>query len=184
MPLRMSAGGGTRTLTLFRTRAPKARVSANSTTPANHPIVPLLTAGSCRHRLLTCSPPWRKGDTGVRSAEEFESVQRLFAAGVNDGEISRQTRIPRSPCVIDDATAGFNRGRLHRHPAANDRGVRYHFPNRSDDIRNLFYAALDELSIPWTKPRWFEVAVYRRAAVARRDEFVGPKASWVSATTW
>jgi hypothetical protein len=31
------AGGGTRTLTLFRARAPKARVSANSTTPAFAP---------------------------------------------------------------------------------------------------------------------------------------------------
>jgi hypothetical protein len=62
---------------------------------------------------------------------------------------------------------------------ANDRGVksvRYHVSNRSDDIRGLFCAALDELGIPWTRPRWFEVAVYRKAAVARLDEFVGPKA--------
>src|ERR1700761_5109950 len=62
---------------------------------------------------------------------------------------------------------------------ANDRGVksvRYHFSNRSDDIRALFCAALDEMGIPWTRPRWFEVAVYRKAAVARLDEFVGPKA--------
>lgn len=61
----------------------------------------------------------------------------------------------------------------------NDRGVRsvrYHFWNRSDDIRGLFCAALDDLGIPWTRPRWFEVAVYRKAAVARLDEFVGPKA--------
>jgi hypothetical protein len=35
---------------------------------------------------------------------------------------------------------------------------------------------LNELGIPWTQPRWFEVAVYRKAAVARLDEFVGPKA--------
>ncbi|MGH3968266.1 MAG: hypothetical protein ACRDTV_09185 [Mycobacterium sp.] len=40
----------------------------------------------------------------------------------------------------------------------------------------MFCAALDELGIPWTRPRWFEVAVYRKAAVARLDEFVGPKA--------
>jgi hypothetical protein len=62
---------------------------------------------------------------------------------------------------------------------ANDRGVRsvrYHFSNRSDDIRALSCAALDDLGIPWTQPRWFEVAVYRKAAVARLDEFVGPKA--------
>jgi hypothetical protein len=62
---------------------------------------------------------------------------------------------------------------------ANDRGVRsvrYHFSNRSDDIRGLFCAALDELGIPWTTPGKYQVAVYRKAAVARLDEFVGPKA--------
>jgi hypothetical protein len=62
---------------------------------------------------------------------------------------------------------------------ANDRGVRsvrYHFSNRSDDIRGLFCAALDDLGIPWTRPSRYQVAVYRKAAVARLDEFVGPKA--------
>jgi hypothetical protein len=62
---------------------------------------------------------------------------------------------------------------------ANDRGVRsvrYHFSNRSEDIRGLSCAALDELGIPWTRPRWFEVAIYRKAAVAQLDEFIGPKA--------
>ncbi|MGA8332262.1 MAG: hypothetical protein WB777_23695 [Mycobacterium sp.] len=245
----------------------------------------------------------------MRSAEEFESVQRLIAAGVNDCEISRQTGIPRctvrdwrrdrwiqprpiasSPCGAIHDFAAFPKaaycyllglylgdgcvsrsrgvwrlritlderytsiidrcrnaidammprqqaavvkqpsgcvvvshyskpwpcllpqhgpGRKHLWPiqlqpwqealvkvateefvrglidsdgcrvVANDRGVRsvrYHFSNRSDDIRNLFCAALDELNIPWTRPRWFEVAVYRKAAVARLDEFVGPKA--------
>jgi hypothetical protein len=61
---------------------------------------------------------------------------------------------------------------------ANDRGVRsvrYHFSNRSDDIRGLFTAALDALGIPWTRPSKYQVAVYRNSAVARLDEFVGPK---------
>jgi hypothetical protein len=61
---------------------------------------------------------------------------------------------------------------------ANDRGVRsirYHLSNRSDDIRGLFCAALDELGIPWTWPSKYVVAVYRKAAVSRLDEFVGPK---------
>ena len=39
----------------------------------------------------------------------------------------------------------------------------------------LFCAALDELEIPWTRPRGYEVAVYRKPAVARLDELVGPK---------
>ena len=61
---------------------------------------------------------------------------------------------------------------------ANDRGVRsvrYHFSNRSDDIRGLFCAALETLGIPWTRPSKHIIAVYRKAAVARLDEFVGPK---------
>jgi len=84
--------------------------------------------------------------------------------------------------LVNEATEDFIRGLIESdgcRVVANDRGVRsvrYHFSNRSDDIRGLFCAALDELGIPWTRPRWFEVAVYRKAAVARLDEFVGPKA--------
>jgi len=61
---------------------------------------------------------------------------------------------------------------------ANDRGVlsvRYHFSNRSDDIRALFCEALDQLDIPWTRPSQYCIAVYRKSAVACLDEFVGPK---------
>lgn len=47
--------------------------------------------------------------------------------------------------------------------------------NRSDDIRGLFTAALDTLGVPWTRPSRYVIAIYRKAAVARRDEFVGPK---------
>lgn len=84
--------------------------------------------------------------------------------------------------LIKEATEDFIRGLIESdgcRVVANDRGVRsvrYHFSNRSDDIRGLFCAALDELGIPWTRPRWFEIAVYRKAAVARLDEFIGPKA--------
>lgn len=61
---------------------------------------------------------------------------------------------------------------------ANDRGVasiRYHFSNRSEDILGLFTAALDSLTIPWTRSSPHIVSVYRKAATARLDEFVGPK---------
>lgn len=84
--------------------------------------------------------------------------------------------------LVKTASQQFVRGLIDSdgcRVVANDRGVRsvrYHFSNRSDDIRGLFCAALDELGIPWTRPRWFEIAVYRKAAVARLDEFVGPKA--------
>jgi hypothetical protein len=84
--------------------------------------------------------------------------------------------------LVKEATEEFVRGLIHSdgcRVVANDRGVssiRYHFSNRSDDIRALYCAALDQLGIPWTQPRWFDIAVYRKAAVARLDEFIGPKA--------
>jgi hypothetical protein len=84
--------------------------------------------------------------------------------------------------LVNEATEDFVRGLIDSdgcRVVANDRGVRsvrYHFSNRSEDIRALYCAALDRLAIPWTRPRWFDVAVYRKAATARLDEFVGPKA--------
>lgn len=61
---------------------------------------------------------------------------------------------------------------------ANDRGVhsvRYHFSNRSEDIKQIFCAALDVLGIPWTRPCDRQIAVYRKTASALMDEFIGPK---------
>ncbi len=54
------------------------------------------------------------------------------------------------------------------------RSVRYGFSNRSDDIKNLFCESCDALGIPWTRTAR-EVTIARKAAVARLDEFVGPK---------
>jgi hypothetical protein len=89
---------------------------------------------------------------------------------------------PWQEVLVKEATEEFVRGLIDSdgcRVVANDRGVksvRYHFSNRSDDIRALFCAALDDLGIPWTRPSRYQVAVYRKAAVARLDEFVGPKA--------
>jgi hypothetical protein len=61
---------------------------------------------------------------------------------------------------------------------ANDRGiksVRYHFSNRSEDIKKLYCESLDAPGITWTRPCAKQVAVYRRSAVAWLDEFIGPK---------
>jgi hypothetical protein len=75
----------------------------------------------------------------------------------------------------------FVRGLLHTdgcRVVANDRGVasiRYHFSNRSEDIKGLFCHALDSLGIPWTRPCHRQIAIYRKSAVWRLDEFVGPK---------
>ena len=61
---------------------------------------------------------------------------------------------------------------------ANDRGrmsPRYHFSNRSDDIKQIYCESLDAHGIRWTRPCDMQIAVYRKASVALLDEFVGPK---------
>jgi hypothetical protein len=98
-------------------------------------------------------------------------------------EHTRHIRLaPWQELLVERAPEQFVRGLIDSdgcRVVANDRGVksvRYHFSNRSDDIRGLFCAALDRLGIPWTRPSQYVIAVYRKAAVARLDEFVGPKA--------
>ena len=83
--------------------------------------------------------------------------------------------------LVDQATEEFVLGLIHSDGCrviANDRGVmsvRYHFSNMSEDIHGLFTAALDALGIPWTRSSKKIVSIYRKAATARLDEFVGPK---------
>ena len=52
---------------------------------------------------------------------------------------------------------------------------RYMFSNESADIMRLCQWALGLLDIPWRMPRRNALSVARREAVARLDEFVGPK---------
>jgi hypothetical protein len=61
---------------------------------------------------------------------------------------------------------------------ADDGGVpsiRYHFSNKSEDIKPIYCESLDALGIRWTRPSPRDVAVYRKASTALLDEFVGPK---------
>jgi hypothetical protein len=44
-----------------------------------------------------------------------------------------------------------------------------------EDILGLFTDALDRLDIPWTRSTKYVVSIYRKAATARLDEFIGPK---------
>ena len=88
---------------------------------------------------------------------------------------------PWQEVLVKEATEDFIRGLIHSdgcRVVANDRGVksvRYHFSNRSEDVLGLFTWALDLLGIPWTRPSRRDIDVYRKAATARLDEFVGPK---------
>lgn len=88
---------------------------------------------------------------------------------------------PWQQVLVDQATEEFILGLIHSdgcRVVANDRGVmsiRYHFSNRSEDIIGLFTAALDTLDIPWTRSTKYIVSIYRKAATARLDSFIGPK---------
>jgi hypothetical protein len=75
-----------------------------------------------------------------------------------------------------DGWRGVNRvrGRL----AAGDRWYeypRYLFENHSKDILRLCGEILDQLGVAWRFSRPTTISVARREAVARLDEFVGPK---------
>jgi len=52
---------------------------------------------------------------------------------------------------------------------------RYLFDNRSTDILGLCGEALDRLGVAWRFSKPTTISVARRDAVARLDEFVGPK---------
>lgn len=83
--------------------------------------------------------------------------------------------------LVARAPKDLIRGLIHSdgcRVVANDRGVksvRYHFTNFSEDILGIFTDTLDRLGIPWTRPTRRMVAIYRKAATARLDQFVGPK---------
>ena len=52
---------------------------------------------------------------------------------------------------------------------------RYHFSNRSDDIRSIFCSACDVVGVRWTQSSFKEISVARATDVAKLDQFVGPK---------
>ena len=53
--------------------------------------------------------------------------------------------------------------------------TRYMFANESGDIMGLCQTSLDQLDISWRMCRRNLLSVARKEAVARLDEFVGPK---------
>ena len=55
------------------------------------------------------------------------------------------------------------------------RAPRYAFKNRSEDILELFRTGCELAGVHCTRPSPTQIAVYSKAAVARLDEFVGPK---------
>jgi hypothetical protein len=55
------------------------------------------------------------------------------------------------------------------------RAPRYAFKNRSEEILEIFRRSCELADIHCTRASPTQIAVYSKAAVARLDEFVGPK---------
>jgi hypothetical protein len=79
-------------------------------------------------------------------------------------------------CFISDGCRFINR--VRRPLSDGDRWYEYPrsmFTNESKGILALCGAALDDLGVSWRYSRRTTISVARREAVARLDEFVGPK---------
>jgi hypothetical protein len=141
----------------------------------------------CREAIDTLMPKQHAGI--VRRKERCVDVSHfskhwpcLFPQHGPGRKHNRSIRLePWQEAIVYEKTEEFVRGLIHSdgcRVVANDRGVmsiRYHFSNRSEDIIGLFTAALDHLEIPWTRSTKYIVSIYRKAATARLDEFIGPK---------
>lgn len=87
--------------------------------------------------------------------------------------------------IVSDHTEPFLRGLIHsdgtrivameRKGRYVRRAPRYVFSNRSEDILELFRGACRLAGVHCTRSSAHQVSVYSKAAVARLDEFVGPK---------
>jgi hypothetical protein len=108
--------------------------------------------------------PGRKHERKI----ELEAWQQVIVAG-HAGDFARGL-------FHSDGYRGINR--VRRALADGDRWYeypRYLFVNHSVDILRLCGEALDRLGVDWRFSKWNTISVARRAAVARLDEFVGPK---------
>jgi hypothetical protein len=136
----------------------------------------------------------------MRSRHEVKLALMHFEQGLTATEVARLTGIPRST----DRDWGYGRGirqlrsgecpghdtdcldgavhsdgtriiATERKGSYVRRAPRYVFSNRSEDILGLFRAACDVAGVHCTRSSQKQVSVYSKAAVARLDEFVGPK---------
>jgi hypothetical protein len=126
--------------------------------------------------------PRKTGCTDVVSySKHWPCLFPQYGAGRKHERLIRLESWQRA--LVAKATEDFVRGLIDSdgcRVVANDRGVaslRYHFTNHSEDILGLFTGALDAPGIPWTRNSWHTIGIYRKAATARLDEFVGPKSA-------
>ena len=98
------------------------------------------------------SPGSRRSWPGIREASPAGSFTPMAAALINHSAAARSR----------------SGDRWYEYP-------RYLFVNRSADIHRLCGEALDRLGVAWRFSKPTTISVARREAVARLDEFVGPK---------
>jgi hypothetical protein len=91
--------------------------------------------------------------------------------------------------IVTELPEGFVRGLIHSDECRTTNRIRrrrkdgdhwyeyprYFFTNASDDIRRHFTDALDRLGIDWKRSNERVISIAKKEAVARLDEFVGPK---------
>ena len=140
----------------------------------------------CRQAIDMLMPRQRAGVVRRKGCAEVWLYSKhwpcLFPQHGPGKKHTRRIRLePWQQALVDQATEEFILGLIHSdgcRVVANDRGItsiRYHFTNMSEDILGLFTAAVDAVGIPWTRSSKKIVSIYRKAATARLDEFVGPK---------
>jgi hypothetical protein len=105
-----------------------------------------------KHLRRIALAPWQQQIVGAFPGD--------FARGLFHSDGCRFTNRVRRPLADGD--------RWYEYP-------RYMFTNESADIRELCGATLDQLGVAWRFSRRNTISVARREAVARLDEFVGPK---------
>jgi hypothetical protein len=105
-----------------------------------------------KHLRRIALAPWQQVIVGAFPGD--------FARGLFHSDGCRFTNRVRRPL--------FDGDRWYEYP-------RYMFTNESADILALCGATLDQLGVAWRYSRRNTISVARREAVARLDEFVGPK---------
>jgi hypothetical protein len=105
----------------------------------------------------------------------------VYALSITCGDmwpgLMAQARMTMS-AVMPDSDGCRLINRVRRPARGGDRWYeypRYLFVNRSADIHRLCGEALDRLEVAWRFSKPTTISVARREAVARLDEFVGPK---------
>jgi hypothetical protein len=110
--------------------------------------------------VMPTSSVGRRRQTGCTIVEIVAEFTKEFVRGLIHSDGSRSTNRIRRP--------GRNGDRWYEYP-------RYFFSTTSADVRGLFTDSLDRLGIEWKQANHRNISVAKREAVARLDEFVGPK---------